>query len=182
MEIDQLFEKFESTTQLDLKLNFKKFFFDSGLSAKDAGLITLACAESVNCSPLIQFATEHLRSAGSTNDEIQEARDAAAIMGVMNMYYRFRHYVEKEAYQKPAGLRMNVMARPVNGKLNFESMALAISILNGCQNCIQSHEKSLLESGMTEERIHDLARLASVIKGLEVSFRQLEKSTRAAAA
>jgi alkyl hydroperoxide reductase subunit D len=182
MDIDQVFEKFESTVQRDLKLNFKKFYFDSGLSAKEAALITLACAESVSCPQLIDFTSSHLKEIGSSEEEIQEAKDCAAIMGLMNMYYRFRHYIGKEAYQKPAGLRMNVMARPVTGKQHFESMALAVSILNGCENCIKSHEKSLIELGMSEDQIHDLARLASTVKALEVSFRQLGTSAAAKAA
>lgn len=173
MDIDTLFEKFESPTQKDLKLNFKKFFSDSGLSPKDAGLITLACAESVNSPALSAFAKAHLEKQGATAEEIQEAKDAAAIMGLMNCYYRFRHFVGKEAYQAAAGLRMNVMARPVTGKASFEMMALAVSVINGCEMCVKSHEKSLIDHGVTEPVIHDLARLASITKALEVSFRQL---------
>lgn len=173
MELDKFFEKFESLAQKDLKLNFKKFFSDSNLKPKEAALITLACAESLNSKPLSQLATEVLKSESATQEEIQEARDVAAIMGLMNMYYRFRHYAKKEAYQKPAGLRMNVMAKPVNGKLAFEMMALAVSVLNGCENCITSHEQSLIGHGATEDQIHDLCRLASVTKGLEVAFRQV---------
>lgn len=172
MDIDTLFNKFESTTQKDLKLNFKKFFSEGGLSPRDAGLITLACAEAVNCKPLSIFAEEQLKIAGAGPEEIAEAKDVAAIMGLMNMYYRFRHFVEKEAYQRPAGLRMNVMARPVTGKQSFEQMALAVSVINGCEACVRSHEKSLLDLGTTEDQVHDLARLASIVKALEVSFRQ----------
>jgi alkyl hydroperoxide reductase subunit D len=173
MSLDSLFEKFESPAQRDLKLNFTKFFSDSGLSKKEAGLITLACAESVNSKPLIQFAADHLKTEGATPEEIQECRDAAAIMGLMNCYYRFRHFVGKEEYKKPAGLRMNVMARPVNGKNAFEMMALAVSVINGCESCVKSHEESLVKLGESEDKIHDLARLASIVKALEACFRHI---------
>ncbi|MBN8554483.1 MAG: carboxymuconolactone decarboxylase family protein [Deltaproteobacteria bacterium] len=176
MSLDTLFDRFETTTQKDLKLNFNKFFSDSQLSPKEAGLITLACAETTNCKELSDFAAEHLKAQGSSAEEIAEAKDAAAIMGVMNMYYRFRSYVEKEDYKKPAGLRMNVMARPLNGKETFEMMALAVSIINGCHDCIKSHEASLVKLGIAEDKIHDLARLSATIKGLEACFRH----TRAA--
>jgi len=51
-------------------------------------------------------------------------------------------------------------------------MALAVSILNGCEMCIKNHEESVLKHEVTEDQVHDLARLASIIKGLEVAFRQ----------
>ncbi len=173
MDLETLFSKFESPTQKDIKLNFKKFFADSGLTPKDAGLITLACAETVGSKALAEFAQSHLQGQSATAEEIQEARDAAAIMGLMNCYYRFRHFVGKEAYQAAAGLRMTVMARPVTGKLSFEMMALAVSILNGCESCVKSHEKSLLDHGATEAQIHDLARLASTVKAAGVALTSL---------
>jgi alkyl hydroperoxide reductase subunit D len=176
MDLDQVFEKFETVTQRDLKLNFKKFFLESSLSPKDVGLITLAAAETVNCLPLINLAVDHLKKNGATEEEISESRDAAAIMSLNNMFYRFRHFTHgKEAYQKPAGLRMNVLGRPVTGKASFEMMALAVSIINGCEMCVNSHEKSVLEHGITEDQVYDLARLTSVVRGLDVSFRQLNR-------
>lgn len=170
MDLDQLFEGFESQTQLDFKLNFKKFFSDGKLPPKEAGMVLLSCAETVNCAPLIRFAESHIRANGGGDDEIREARDIAAIMGIANNYYRFRHFVGKEAYQKPAGFRMSAMAKPVTNKLNQEMMALAVSIINGCETCVQGHEKSVLEHGGTEEQVHDLARLASTVNGLAVLF------------
>ncbi len=173
MDLDKLFEKFETQTQKDLKLNFGKFFTDSSLSPKDAGLLVLACAESLNCRPLKEFAIVHLQSNGATPEEIAEARDCAAIMGLNNIFFRFRHFVAKETYQKPAGLRMNVLARPVMGKGTFELLALAVSALNGCEACVKAHEVSVLTHGISEDTIYDAMRLTAVIKGLEVSFRQI---------
>ncbi len=171
MDIDSLFAGKESPNQLDGKLNFKKFFYDSGLSKKEAGLITLACAESLNSTKLAQFAETHLKAEGVADAEIQEARDAASVMGMSNMFYRFRHFVGKEAYSKPAGMRMNVMGRPVTGKATFEMMALAVSILNGCEMCVKSHEESLLKHEVSEDKIYDLVRLTSITKALEVFLR-----------
>ena len=77
MNIDELFAGKESPHQLDMKLNFKKFFQDSKLlSPKEAGLVTLACAESMNAPKLIQFALGHLEANGATPEEIQEGKDA----------------------------------------------------------------------------------------------------------
>jgi len=177
MDLEQVFAKFERQSHLDMKLNFKKFFLNSGLSPKEAGLVALCSAETAHCPPLVQFTAAHLRENDTSDDEISEAKDMAAVMGVANCYYRFRHYVEKDAYRKPAGFRMSLMAKPQIGKLNLEMCALAASIINGCESCVQGHEKSVLEHGGTEEKVHDIARLSSTIKGLSQVFRQFRKDT-----
>lgn len=173
MELDSLFEKFERPTHLDLKLNFKKFFTAESLDDKQRGLVALACAETVHSPELIQFAEQYLKANDASDEEIHEAKDTAAIMGVANNYYRFRHFVKKDEYQKAAGFRMSMMMKPVTGKLNLELMALAVSIINGCENCVEGHEKSALEHGSSTDQIHDVARLASTINGVAVSLRQL---------
>lgn len=176
MDMDSLFQKFEGQTRLDLKLNFKKFYEAQSLERKQAALITLACAETVNCLPLIHFAEQEIKKAEGSDDEVREARDISAVMGIANNYYRFRHFAKKEAYQKPAGFRMSLMAKPITGKLAMEMMSLAVSIINGCETCVEGHEKSVLEHGGTEDQIHDLARLASTINGLAVVFRQVDRA------
>lgn len=171
MNLDELFIRFETPTQNDLKLNFKKFFESANLTKKDAGLVTLACAHTINCVPLQQFASSFLTAEGCSPEEIQEAVDISAMMGIANCYYRFRHFVKKDSYQKAAGFRMSVLMRPVNGKLSQELMSTAVSIINGCETCVEGHEKSVLEHGGSEEIVHDVARLASTINGLGVIFR-----------
>lgn len=177
MNLEQLFEAFEHPTQLDFKLNFKKFFQTENLEPKQAGLIALACAHTTNCRPLIEFCVSHLKEAGATEEEIREAGDASAIMGIANNYYRFRHWMGgNEAYKKPAGFRMSAMTKPVTGKLNMEMMCLAVSVINGCENCVTGHEASVKQHGGTEEQVHDIVRLASIINGLTVIFRQLGRA------
>jgi lipoyl-dependent peroxiredoxin subunit D len=173
MDMDTLFSKCERQTALDLKINFKKFYETPSIAGKAAALTTLACAETTNCPELIQFATQEAKRLDASDDEISEAREIAAVMGIANNYYRFRHFAKKEAYQRPAGFRMSLMAKPVVGKLLMEQMALAVSIINGCETCVEGHEKSVLEHGGSEDQVHDLARLASTINGLTVLFRQL---------
>lgn len=173
MNIDQMFEGFERQAHLDFKLNFKKFFESENLSRKDAGYIALACAHTVNAAPLKELAASYLKEQGATEEEILEAGDASAAMGIANNYYRFRHYMhESPEYQKPAGFRMSTLAKPVTGKLSMELMSLAVSVINGCEACVQGHVKSSVEHGASPEAVHDVARLASTINGLVVVFRQ----------
>jgi alkyl hydroperoxide reductase subunit D len=116
----------------------------------------------------MEFAENELKSLDLTVEQIQEAKESAAIMGMMNTYYKFRGYLAPEAapnFQR-AGLRMQSLMKPHNGKLRFEMMAFAVSVVNGCPSCIGSHERALTELGVEADKIHDLARLASVMKGL----------------
>ena len=82
---------------------------------------------------------------------IEDARAAAAIMAMNNVYYRFRHIVGKPSYaEKPARLRMNRLVQPAGSKVDFELYALAI---NGCEACVQAHERTVLEGGLTEDHV-----------------------------
>jgi alkyl hydroperoxide reductase subunit D len=131
-------------------------------------LVLLATSTSAGSRELSEFAQTELASLGASEDEIREARESAALMAMLNMYYRFRHMVAKDEDYRAARLRMNAMARPVLGKERFEMLALAVSILNGCESCIRSHEKVLRDSGVEAEKVHELARMAAVVKGLTV--------------
>lgn len=90
-----------------------------------------------------------------------------------NVYYRFRHVIGKEEYaRKPARLRMNRIAKPATSKTDFEGMCLAVSAMNGCEACIRSHEKVVIDGGLTEDHVNDAVRIAAKMKaaaiGLEV--------------
>jgi alkyl hydroperoxide reductase subunit D len=96
---------------------------------------------------------------------------AAALMAMNNVYYRFRHQVQKPTYsERPARLRMQRLVKPATSKADFELMCLAVSAVNGCESCVRSHERSVLEQGLTEEHVHDAVRLAAVIKAAAVAL------------
>ncbi len=174
MSTDTLFEGFERPAEKDFKVNFKKFFESEALDPRYAGLITLACADMARSEALRQFSMHFLEEQKVPDGEIQEARDIAAAMATANLYYRFRHFVQKEAYRRPAGFRMQVLTKPVMGPLPAELIALAVSVINGCEICVQGHEKSCLAHGASEDLVHDVARLASAVHGLSVLLRQRE--------
>jgi alkyl hydroperoxide reductase subunit D len=97
---------------------------------------------------------------------LDDARAAATLMEMNNVYYRFRHMVGKASYgQKPARLRMNRMAQPKTDRVTFELICLGVSAINGCEACIRSHEAAVLEGGLTEDHVHDAVRIAAVIRG-----------------
>jgi lipoyl-dependent peroxiredoxin subunit D len=96
--------------------------------------------------------------------ELAAAQAAAAVMGMNNVYYRFLHLVENEEYGKlPARLRMNAIASHGIPKADFELWCLAVSAINGCGMCIESHEKVVRKEGMTAEQVQAAVRIAAVV-------------------
>ena len=161
----------DSTIQKDLRLNFRRVMEESTLSLVEANLPLLALSRALKLPEWEAKAIAELNLQGVTAEQIQEAKDSAAIMGMLNTYYRFRHFVTDknpelvESY-KNAGLRMTVFAKPLLGKEKFEMLAFALSVLNGCETCVRSHEATLREAKVDTAKIHDLARLAAIVKGM----------------
>jgi alkyl hydroperoxide reductase subunit D len=84
-------------------------------------------------------------------------------MGMNNIYYRFTHMVHGDYSKMPAKLRMNVMAKPGVEKVDFELWSLAVSAVNGCGMCMESHEKVVREHGVTAEQVQAAVRIAAVV-------------------
>jgi alkyl hydroperoxide reductase subunit D len=105
---------------------------------------------------------------------IDDAVAAATLMAMNNVYYRFRHLVEKPSYlEKPARLRMNRLAKPATTKLAFELYSLAASAIGGCGTCMQAHERVVVEGGLTEDQVHEAIRIAATINGAAVALEVL---------
>ncbi|MFU8833148.1 MAG: carboxymuconolactone decarboxylase family protein [Wenzhouxiangella sp.] len=95
---------------------------------------------------------------------LNASKAAAAIMGMNNIYFRFIHLASNKAYARmPAKLRMSVIGNPGIDKVDFELLSLAVSAINGCGMCIDSHEQILIKGGVTADVIQHAVRIASVI-------------------
>ena len=102
---------------------------------------------------------------------VEDAKAAAALMAMNNVYYRFRHMVGRDEYdQKPARLRMQRLAQVATSKADFELFCLAVSAINGCETCIRSHERVVLEGGLSEDHVNDAVRIASTFHGVAVAL------------
>jgi lipoyl-dependent peroxiredoxin subunit D len=159
-----LLEKGESRYVRDLKLNFNSTLTSAHLSEKECALLGLSTAVNNNNTPLVNFYTSYAEKSGATAEEVAEAVGCASLLASNNIFYRFRHFTQKEKYtQIPARIRMQLMMKPITGKEFFELMSLAISAVNGCEMCVNAHEDSLIKLGTTEERIFDAVRIGSLV-------------------
>jgi len=159
----------------DLRLNLDSVLSEGGapgLSAKQIAIIALASAIASRHEPLTEAIAA--QAAGVLSSvELDGARSAAAIMAMNNIYYRFTHLVEEEEYlTMRASLRMNVMANPGCGKIDFELASLAVSAINGCGKCVASHEKTLRKHDVPALAIQSAVRIAAVIHGVAVTIEQ----------
>lgn len=159
-----LLENGESRYLRDMKLNFTSTLTSEHLSTKECALLGLSVAVNNNNLPLTAFYTRYAEEQGATAADTAEAAGCASLLASNNVFYRFRHFTQKEKYNKiPARIRMQLMMKPVTGKEFFELMSLAISAVNGCEMCVNAHEDSLIKMATTEERIFDAVRIASLV-------------------
>jgi len=159
----------------DLRLNLDSVLSETGapgLTQKQIGLVALASAIASRHEPLrIALETEAAKAASA--QELDGARTAAAIMAMNNVYYRFTHLVEDKEYATlRAGLRMNAMANPGCDKLDFELCSLAVSAINGCGMCMDSHEKTLRKHDMSAQAVQSAVRIAAVVHAVAVTLEQ----------
>ena len=157
----------------DLRINLKNTINSENITLKESYLIAASIAlnekNRILADAFIGFAKQN----GASDPEVAETYACASMLAVNNVFYRFRHFIREtnDKYQTmPAGIKMNIMMNPVLGKEFFELMSLAVSAVNGCESCVNSHEESVRKLGSSEARIFDTIRLASILKGLCVAM------------
>ncbi len=155
----------------DIKLNLQSVLQPGGpLSPAQRWGVAIASAMAAR-NPALRDAILGAAKAEVDAAVVEDARAAAALMAMNNVYYRFRHMIGKPGYSdKPARLRMNRLVKPATNKVDFELFSLAVSAINGCEMCIQAHEKVVLEGGLTEDHVHDAVRIAATVHAAAVSL------------
>ena len=158
----------ESRFIKDLKINVGNALNNTQyLNRKEAVLIALAVAVNEKFVVLQESFTNLAKEAGATDAEIAEVVACTSLMNTNNVFYRFRHFMQKDFYtNQPAGIKMSIMMNPVTGKEFFELVSLVISAVNGCEMCVSSHEQSVLQHGSSESKIFEAVKTGSIIKGL----------------
>jgi alkyl hydroperoxide reductase subunit D len=159
----------------DLRLNLESVLTEGGapgLTSKQILAVALASAVASRHAPLT-LAIDELAATTLDATERNAARTAAAMMGMTNVYYRATHLIQNTEYATlRAGLRMNAMANPGIDKVSFELAALAVSAINGCGACLDSHEKVIRQHGVTAQGVQSALRIGAVIHAVAVTLEQ----------
>ena len=154
----------------DIRLNLAAVLQPGALTPAQRWGVALAAAAAARNAPL-RDAVLADASAEVDAGVVDDALAAAALMGMNNVYYRFRHMVGKPSYsEKPARLRMNRLVKPATSKVDFELFSLAASAVNGCEACVRAHEQVVTAGGLTEEAVHDAVRIAAVVHAAAVAL------------
>ena len=153
MNLEEIIENLPSYSQ-DLKLNFSSVVRQqTELTVQQLwGMVVASAVTSRNeqlVAAVLEEAARYL-----TPEALEAAKGAAAIMAMnKGPFYRFKHLTSNQKYATMrGGLRMNVMRTHGIDPLDFELWATAVSAINNCGACVDSHEKSLREKGISEER------------------------------
>jgi alkyl hydroperoxide reductase subunit D len=153
----------------DLKINVGNALKSQNLNRKESLIIALAVAINEKNTALISALEELAINEGAEEKELAEVTACVSLMNANNVFYRFRHFMDKEYYNTaPAGIKMSIMMNPVLGKEFFELLSLVVSALNGCEMCVTSHEQSVLAHGGSQARIFDAVKLGAIFKSLTV--------------
>jgi alkyl hydroperoxide reductase subunit D len=65
---------------------------------------------------------------------------------------------------------MNVLAKPGVEKVDFELWSLAVSAINGCGMCVDSHERVVREGGLSTEAVQAAVRIAAVVHAVAATL------------
>ena len=147
----------------DIKLNLGALLASQILSPAQLWGVALASAASSR-SPRLMHAIRAEVEAKVGPAVVDDALAAAALMAMNNVFYRFRHMVGKASYgEKPARLRMNRIAKPATNRVDFELFCLVASAINGCETCVRSHERVVVEGGLSEDHVLEGVRVGAVV-------------------
>jgi alkyl hydroperoxide reductase subunit D len=154
----------------DIRLNVSAVMKGGALTEAQRWGVAVASAIAAR-NPRLREAVLADAGRAAPPEVVDDAKAAAAIMAMNNVYYRFRHMVGKPIYsEKPAGLRMNRLVQPATNKVDFELFSLAVSAINGCEMCIRAHEKAVIDGGLTPDHVNDAVRIAATMEAAAVAL------------
>ncbi|MBZ9938495.1 carboxymuconolactone decarboxylase family protein [Mesorhizobium sp. BR1-1-16] len=173
MSIDSLKSRIPDFAK-DVRLNLSTLGSDETLTPQQKYGLMVACGIASR-NPEVRAALEAEAAPHLTPAALAAAKSAAAIMGMNNVYYRFTHLVSNGEYRTlPAKLRMNVIGNPGVEKVDFELWSLAVSAINGCGMCMDSHEAVLKKAEVPTEIVHTAVRFAAIIQSAAIALEAAE--------
>lgn len=130
--------------------------------AKWGSFLASACA--VGEQETLRAITTAARQAGLTPQAFEAAKTAAAMMAMTNIYFRALHEMTAPDYgDLPSRLRMNRLRHTGVDPVDYELWCVAVSAINGCGACLDSHEEELRRRGLSPVQVQAALRIAAVV-------------------
>ena len=157
---------------MDLSNNVKTFILRPEIiSRKQAGIVAISCATTLGNKTFSEaIKNEFLYDV--TDDEYRAAQISGALMTMSNIYFRAGHMMSVKGYGSLAQYDMEKSAMSTHNidKGNFELACIAVSTINGCGLCLDSHEMKAKSAGITAEQINHVIKIAAILKAVAVSI------------
>ncbi|MER7043482.1 MULTISPECIES: alkyl hydroperoxide reductase [Streptomyces] len=151
----------------DLKLNLGSVIGNNDKLSQQQLWGTVLATAIASRSAIVLRELEPEAKANLTPEAYTAAKAAAAVMAMNNVFYRTRHLLSDPEYGTlRAGLRMNVIGNPGVEKVDFELWSLAVSAVNGCGQCLDSHEQVLRKAGIERDVIQESFKIAAVVQAV----------------
>ena len=164
MSIDALKEALPEYAK-DLKLNLGSIARSTELTEQQLWGALVATAAATRHPGLLKEITEDALDILSA-EAYHAALGAAAIMGMNNVFYRGRGYLDGRYDDQRVGLRMNIIGNPGVDKADFELWSFAVSAINGCSDCVASHEQVVREAGISRETVLEALKVGAILAGV----------------
>jgi alkyl hydroperoxide reductase subunit D len=162
MNLEQFTESIPNYAR-DLRFNLEAVLRQPELTERQTWGIALSCATAC-WNARLREALETEAARHLDGPALTAAKTAAAMMGMTNIFYRFRHLTSNTRYASiPARLRLQSIRTHGGDPLDFELCCLAVSAINGCAACVDLHEKELRAKGVSEEAVVAVVRIAAVV-------------------
>ncbi|MEU7766127.1 carboxymuconolactone decarboxylase family protein [Nocardia sp. NPDC049190] len=157
----------------DLKLNLSSIARTTVLNQQQLWGTLLAAAAATRSTTTLREIGEE--AAGVLSAEAYNAAlGAASIMGMNNVFYRGKSFLGGRYDDLRAGLRMQIIGTPGVDKVDFELWSFAVSSVNGCAHCLEAHEHTLREAGVSREVIFESLRAAAIVAGVGQAVQSTE--------
>lgn len=154
---------------------------DEALSPHSKYGLLLASAVATR-NPIVTAAMETAAAVMMTPAAVEATKSAASVMAMNKVYYRFVHLVSYSGYKTMAAQRrMNRLGNPRVDRADFELWALGVSAINGCGACMDAHEKSLRQGGVSSYTIQTAVRFAAIVQSVAVVIEAAGRGTSQAA-
>jgi alkyl hydroperoxide reductase subunit D len=129
-------------------------------TAKWSCFVASACA--VGEFETLKAVTAAARAAGLAPEAFEEAKTAAATMAMTNVYFRAVHLMTAPEYEHlPSRLRFSR-----DHSTAYELCCMAVSAINGCGACLDSHEAELRRRGVEPVQIQAALRIGAVVNAV----------------
>ena len=150
----------------DLRINLTNTLQQQELTPQQTWMTAVACALTSRNRALSDAVTAEARAHLSA-ENLNAAKAAFALMGMNNVFYRFKHMIGRAEYDNiPARLRMQMIRGHGGDPVDFELACLAASSIKGCEACVKSHEAVVREKGLKEETVLASVRIAATLNAV----------------